>query len=117
MSGSGTSSLTIAGSLSQVNADLATLTDDTPWTAGDTIAILATDSLGHSATQASIAVSTSGPPPGHGHNKFSNSTNSFVSSMSTLSGTSGSSSLTSGSLSTTSDAARLTLMSSKQQPA
>jgi hypothetical protein len=62
VSGSGTTSLTITGSLSQVNADLATLTDTGASAATDTITINASDSYGETATPVSIAVLTSGPP-------------------------------------------------------
>ena len=60
--GSGTS-LTIVGTLSQVNADLTTLkdTDTTPGT--DNITVTATDSLGHSATPQTINVTVNAPPP------------------------------------------------------
>jgi hypothetical protein len=57
VSGSGTTSLTVSGSLSQVNSDLATLTDTDASTASDTIKLSASDSFGNSAAQISIAVS------------------------------------------------------------
>jgi hypothetical protein len=55
VSGGGTS-LTISGSLSQVNSDLATLTDTTYWAGSDTITVTANDSFGNGATPATIAV-------------------------------------------------------------
>ena len=48
VSGSGTNSLTITGSLAQVNADLATLSDTDPSSAPDTIHVSVTDSFGNS---------------------------------------------------------------------
>jgi len=65
VSGSGTTSLTVVGSLSQVNSDLATLTDTEASTAADTITLNASDSFGNSAASQSIAVTVtpqSGPP-------------------------------------------------------
>ena len=62
VTGSGTTSLTITGSLAQVNADLATLTDSTPTAGADTIKVSLTDSLGGNATPASIGVTTNGLP-------------------------------------------------------
>jgi hypothetical protein len=59
VSGSGTTMLTITGSLSQVNADLATLQDTDSTLPSDTITIKASDSLGNSATNATIAVTVS----------------------------------------------------------
>jgi hypothetical protein len=56
VSGSGTTSLTITGSLGQVNADLATLTDTDGTAGSDTITVNASDSLGNKASQKSIAV-------------------------------------------------------------
>ncbi len=49
ISGAGSTRLTLAGSLAQVNADLATLIDTT--TVPDSITIAATDSLGNSTSQ------------------------------------------------------------------
>ena len=43
--------LTIAGTLSQVDADLTTLTDDESSTSPDTLSLSATDSFGNSATK------------------------------------------------------------------
>ena len=54
--GSGTTSLTITGSLAQVNSDLGTLTDTDAATAADTITVNASDSFGNSAAPQSIAV-------------------------------------------------------------
>src|SRR5208283_4617138 len=56
VSGAGTTSLTITGSLSQVNSDLATLTDTDAAAASDTIAITASDSFGNTASQQPIVV-------------------------------------------------------------
>jgi hypothetical protein len=62
LSGSGTTSLTISGSLAQVNADLATLTDTDATAGSDTIILGASDSFGNSATSASIAVTAGATP-------------------------------------------------------
>jgi hypothetical protein len=62
VSGSGTTTLTLAGSLSQVNSDLATLTDTDGTIPSDTITINASDSIGGHATPATIAVTVNGPP-------------------------------------------------------
>ena len=62
VTGTGTTSLTIAGSLAQVNAALATLTDTDATTASDTIVLAATDSVGGAAPGASIGVSVAGVP-------------------------------------------------------
>jgi autotransporter passenger strand-loop-strand repeat protein len=62
VAGSATTSLTIAGSLSEVNADLATLNDDDGVTPSDTITITASDSFGNSAVQQTIAVTVAPPP-------------------------------------------------------
>jgi RHS repeat-associated protein len=62
VSGSGTTSLTISGSLSQVNADLATLTDADATNAPDTITVNASDSFGNIAGQQQVAVIVNGPP-------------------------------------------------------
>ena len=59
---SGTTSLAVTGSLAQVNADLATLTDTEGGTAADTITLNATDSFGNAAVSDTIAVSVSGHP-------------------------------------------------------
>ena len=56
VSGSGTNSMTVTGSLSQVNSDLSTLQDADGTAGSDTITLKATDSLGGSATQKTIAV-------------------------------------------------------------
>jgi hypothetical protein len=60
VSGSGTTSLTITGSLTQVNSDLATLTDKDGTAGSDTITLNATDSFGNAATQKTIAVTVPG---------------------------------------------------------
>jgi hypothetical protein len=49
--------LTISGTLAQVNADLGTLTDDDPSAGSDTISVSATDSFGNSAGSMTIPVS------------------------------------------------------------
>ena len=59
VSGSGTTSLSITGSLGQVNSDLATLTDTDAATAADTITLNASDSFGNKAAPQPIAVSVS----------------------------------------------------------
>jgi len=60
ITGSGTTMLTLSGSLAQVNADLATL-KDTDYTApADTISVSATDSLGGVAATKTIAVTVNG---------------------------------------------------------
>ena len=56
VSGSGTTGLTITGSLSQVNSDLATLHDTDATTGSDTIMLNAHDSFGNAAAQKTIAV-------------------------------------------------------------
>jgi len=61
VSGAGTTSLTITGSVSQVNADLATLTDTENTPASNTITLDASDSLGNAASQKQIAVTVNGP--------------------------------------------------------
>ena len=60
VSGSGTTSLTISGSLAQVNAALATLTDADSVTGSDAITINASDSLGNIAGPSEIAVDVNG---------------------------------------------------------
>ncbi len=57
VSGSGSTSLTLTGSLAQVNSALASLTDTDASTAADTIKATASDSLGGSAAAVGIAVS------------------------------------------------------------
>ncbi len=56
VTGSGTTSLTIAGSLTTVNSDLATLSDTDGTTPSDTITLNAVDSFGVAAAPQSIAV-------------------------------------------------------------
>ena len=51
---SGGTTLTIAGTLAQVDADLTTLTDNDPSTATDSITVNAKDSFGNSASQLTI---------------------------------------------------------------
>jgi hypothetical protein len=63
VSGGGTTSLTISGTLSEVNAALATLTDTENVAGDDTITLGATDSFGNSAAARTIAVDTSVPIP------------------------------------------------------
>ena len=66
MTGSGTTSLTITGSLAQVNADLGTLTDTDARPRSDTITLNASDSFGNSATPQTIAVTVTGCAGDHG---------------------------------------------------
>jgi von Willebrand factor type D domain/Bacterial Ig domain len=67
----GGKTLTIAGTLAQVDADLTTLTDDDPSTTADTITVNASDSFGNAASQKSIAITVtaqpSGPTAGNAH--------------------------------------------------
>ena len=56
VTGSGTTSLTITGSLATVNSDLATLSDTDATTPSDTIKLTATDSFNVAAAPQSIAV-------------------------------------------------------------
>src|SRR5271166_2008693 len=58
----GGKTLTVTGSLSQVNADLAALTDTDPTTPSDTITITASDSNGGMATSAQIPVTVNSAP-------------------------------------------------------
>ena len=58
ITGNGTTTLTITGSLATVNKDLAKLTDKEAAAGSDTITLNATDSFGNAATPASIAVTT-----------------------------------------------------------
>jgi hypothetical protein len=55
--------LTISGPLSQVNADLATLSDTDGAVGSDTITLNASDSFNNSAAAQTIAVTTTGVPP------------------------------------------------------
>ena len=59
VSGAGTTSLTITGSLTQVNSDLATLSDTDGAIGSDTITVDASDNLGGAAAQQQIAVTVS----------------------------------------------------------
>jgi hypothetical protein len=61
VSGSGTTSLTISGSLSQVNVDLATLTDTEASTAPATIRVAANDSFGNVAASQAIPITVTPP--------------------------------------------------------
>ena len=65
ISGSGTNDLVIQGTLSQVNADLTTLTDRNNTAGTDNITVHATDSFNNSATPQTIAVTVNTPdlPP------------------------------------------------------
>ena len=56
ITGTGTTDLIVSGTLTQVNADLATLTDTETTTVSELMTLNATDSLGNSATQQAIAV-------------------------------------------------------------
>ncbi|MGD0432151.1 MAG: SdrD B-like domain-containing protein [Acetobacteraceae bacterium] len=58
----GGKTLTINGTLVQVNADLTTLTDNDPTTPSDTISLTLSDTNGGTATPASIAVTVNGAP-------------------------------------------------------
>ena len=60
--GSGTTSLTIDGTLTDINATLLTLKDTDHSTAPDTITVNATDQANASATPASVAVTVASPP-------------------------------------------------------
>jgi hypothetical protein len=65
VTGAGTKSLKITGTLSQVNADLGTLTDNDPVMSSDSIHLTTTDSLGNAAIPANIAVTvTAARAPG-----------------------------------------------------
>jgi hypothetical protein len=63
INGSGGTSLTITGTLTQVNADLTTLSDKDATSGSDTITLNATDSFGNSATQKQIAVTAESVVP------------------------------------------------------
>ncbi len=58
----GTTSLSIVGTLSQVNAVLKTLTDKDTTPGPDIITVTATDGLGNSATPQTIDVTVAGTP-------------------------------------------------------
>src|SRR4029077_7748731 len=62
VTGAGTTSLTIAGTLSQVNTDLGTLKDTDSTAGADTITVNASDSFGNVATAKTIAVTANGAP-------------------------------------------------------
>ena len=62
ITGTGTGDLVIQGTLTQVNADLTTLTDNDNTPATNTITVTAIDSLGHGATPVTINVSATGAP-------------------------------------------------------
>jgi hypothetical protein len=62
LSGNGTASLTISGSLSAVSTALGTLSDNDSTTGSDSIVINATDSFGNVATQTTTAVTVNGLP-------------------------------------------------------
>jgi hypothetical protein len=62
VSGSGTTSLTITGSLSDVNTDLATLTDTEGAPGTDTITLNANDGRGGVAPQQTVGLTISGTP-------------------------------------------------------
>ena len=61
-SGSGTTGVTVVGTLAQVNADLATLTCKSAAVGADTITVVATGTHGGAATPASFSVQTVAPP-------------------------------------------------------
>jgi Domain of unknown function (DUF4347)/SdrD B-like domain/Bacterial Ig-like domain len=58
----GGTTLTISGTLIQVNADLTTLTDNDPTTPSDTLSINVSDSNGGTANAASISITVNGLP-------------------------------------------------------
>src|SRR5439155_6661037 len=62
VTGSGTHSLQIVGTLTQVNADLSTLTITESALAGDTIQVSASDGRGGSAGPQGITVNVNAPP-------------------------------------------------------
>ncbi len=62
ITGSGSTSLTITGTLGQVDADLTTLSDNDGTTPSDTITVNASDSFGNHAAAATIAVTVNGLP-------------------------------------------------------
>jgi hypothetical protein len=62
VTGNGTNSLQITGSLAQVDAALATLSDTDATVGSDTIALKVTDSFGNAASAQSIAVTANAPP-------------------------------------------------------
>jgi autotransporter passenger strand-loop-strand repeat protein len=64
ITGSGTRTLTVSGSLAQVNGDLATLKDLDATAGPDMITLAATDSLGNSGTGKTIAVTASSAATG-----------------------------------------------------
>ncbi len=59
---SGFSSLTVVGTLDEINSQLALLTDTESRAGTDTITLSASDSFGNSATQQTIAVTVNGAP-------------------------------------------------------
>jgi hypothetical protein len=62
VTGQGTTTLTLAGTLAQVDAALASLSDSNATSGPDPIAITASDSNGGVATPASLGVTVTGPP-------------------------------------------------------
>jgi len=60
--GSGSKSVTLTGALTQVNADLATLTDKEAMAVSDTITVTAADSAGDVIAPAKVAVTTNAKP-------------------------------------------------------
>jgi autotransporter passenger strand-loop-strand repeat protein len=60
ITGSGSKALTLSGSLAQVNAGLATLTDLDATAGADVVTLTASDSLGHVATAKTISVTATG---------------------------------------------------------
>ena len=62
ITGSGTNTLVIQGTLSQVNINLTTLSDTNNTAGVDNITVHATDSFSNSASPAIIAVTVNGPP-------------------------------------------------------
>ncbi|WP_158746201.1 hypothetical protein, partial [Acidisphaera sp. L21] len=60
--GSGSTAVTIQGSLAQVNAALATVTDAQSTAGTDTIRLAALDSFGNAAANANVGVTVNGLP-------------------------------------------------------
>jgi Ca2+-binding RTX toxin-like protein len=92
VTGNGTTKLTISGSLSQVNSDLATLEDTDAITPSDTIVVKASDSFANSATTQNIAVTVSSGGPqtftfttGVDHFTGGSGANTFIAATKTLS--------------------------------
>jgi hypothetical protein len=70
ITGSGSNAMTVSGTLAQVNADLATLTDTDAKTPSDKITLNATDSFGNVAAAKTIAVTVSNAPAANTGRRF-----------------------------------------------